>query len=302
MSNILVIGGTGFVGTNLIIQLLKDGSGVYPGYSRHKIVSLDNYSNGKIENHQKGCIYYNVDIAEVSDYSFFMAKPDIIYHLAAKTRIVPSFEFPKSYFESNVTGTSNILEFAKKVNAKVIYAGSSSVHGDLYANPYTFTKWLGEELCLMYYRVFNTDVNICRFYNVYGPHNIIGGPYSTLIGIYQKAYKENTPLLITGDGEQRRDFTHVEDIVDGIIKCAKNGIPGEIYELGRGKNHSVNEVADMFGDKCEHKYIDARKGEIRETLCTYITSEIYLKWRPTHNLEDFIKEWRKNEKESTESN
>ena len=291
MANIIVTGGAGFIGTNLIKQLLNDGSDIQSGYKRHKIVSLDNYSIGTKENHQDGCIYYNIDIASTPNFSFFMTKPDFIYHLGARARIAPSFDDPISYFDSNVKGTRNIMEFARQTGAKVLYAGSSSFHGGVYANPYTFTKWLGEEICTMYNQVYNVNINICRFYNVYGPYSIVGGPYSTVIGIYQKAYKENQPLLITGDGEQRRDFTHVEDVVGGLIKAAYSETTGKIFELGRGRNYSINELANMFNGECEIKYIPPRKGEIRETLCRAFVAEDELGWKPKYNLEDYIAEW-----------
>ena len=157
----LVTGGAGFVGTNLIKRLLEDG---------HKVVSLDNYSTGKKENEQKGCYYYDVDLSEVTDYSFFMEKPDVIFHLAALPRIVPSFENPVATYTSGPVATINVLDWAKKDKISVIYAGSSSCTGDIYANPYTFSKWQNEELCNLYSKLFDVPSTICRFYNVYGEY------------------------------------------------------------------------------------------------------------------------------------
>ena len=139
----LVTGGAGFVGTNLIKRLLKDG---------HEVVSLDNYSCGFESNHQDGCQYHDVDIVNMTSHHFdLLNKPDVIFHLAALARIQPSFEKPTLTIDSNFTGTQRILEWSR-TNGKipVIYAGSSSMHGDLYCNPYTFSKWQGEELCKLY--------------------------------------------------------------------------------------------------------------------------------------------------------
>ena len=192
----LVTGGAGFIGTNLIKRLLKDG---------HEVVSIDNYSTGKKENEQDGCLYYDYDLSYnyVRDDEY-----DVIYHLAALPRIQPSFEDPAITFEANVLGTMNILEWARKNNTPVVYAGSSSTHGGVYKNPYTFTKWQGEELCKMYSEIYDLPTSICRFYNVYGPHHLTEGEYCTVVGIFQRQYKNSEPLTITWDGEQRRDFTH----------------------------------------------------------------------------------------------
>ena len=283
--NYLITGGAGFIGTNLVIQLSKKG---------HNLVSLDNYSTGKKENEQKGCKYFDADISKVEDFSIFNFKPDLIFHLAALPRIQPSFSNPSDTFNSNVKGTMNILEWARKNNTPVVYAGSSSTHGGVYKNPYTFTKWQGEELCKLYLKIFGLAVSICRFYNVYGPNQLIEGEYCTVIGIFERQKQNNEELTITGDGNQRRDFTHVNDIVDGLIKCGKglmnennNIIAGEIFELGRGVNYSINEVAEMFG--CRKKYIPSKQGEVRDTLCRDKKAYELLNWRPKYNLDDYIK-------------
>ena len=291
----LVTGGAGFVGTNLVKRLLKDG---------HDVVSIDNYSTGKKENHQEGCSYNNFDISD--DYVPYgrlywpkstkaideVGYPDVIFHLAALPRIQPSFKTPTESFKANVLGTMNILEWARKNgNIPIVYAGSSSTHGDKYANPYTFTKWQGEKLCKMYSYIYEVPTTICRFYNVYGPHQLTEGEYCTLIGIFETLYKEGKPLTITGDGEQRRDFTHVEDIVDGLMRVSEhNTFMGQEFEFGRGKNYSVWDIAEAFGKGHRIKYIDGRPGEMRETLCTDTTAYDLLDWEPTKDVIDFIKE------------
>ncbi|MDA7496002.1 NAD-dependent epimerase/dehydratase family protein [bacterium] len=278
--DILVTGGAGFIGTNLIKRLLKDG---------HNVVSIDNYSTGNEENEQEGCTYHNVDIRDAVDFDFFMEEPDVIYHLAALPRIQPSFEFPALTMEIGMLGTMNILEWARNKECKVIYAGSSSVHSGHYSNPYTFSKVMGDELCMAYKQMFGVDTKICRFYNVYGPHQLTEGEYCTVIGVFENQYKEGVELTITGDGFQRRDFTHVDDIVEGLILTSESEeFDLDIVELGRGHNHSINELAEMFG--CEHTYIPKRPGEAEVTLCDTSVAKKDIGYNPKVNLEDYVKE------------
>ena len=278
--NIMVTGGAGFIGTNLIKRLLKD---------KHNVVSLDNYSTGTEENHQEGCVYHDVDIRDAVDFDFFMEKPDVIYHLAALPRIQPSFEYPALTMEIGMLGTMNILEWARNKECKVIYAGSSSVHSGHYENPYTFSKVMGDELCMAYKKMFDVDVKVCRFYNVYGPHQLTEGEYCTVIGIFEKQFEEGVELTITGDGEQRRDFTHVYDIVDGLILTSKSeDFDLNFVELGRGKNYSINELAKMFGSG--YVYIPERPGEARIALCDTSVAKKDIGYEPKVNLDDYVKE------------
>ena len=282
---ILVTGGAGFIGTNLIKRLLSEG---------HRVVSLDNYSTGLKENEiqQKGVQYFDVDLTQTVNYDFFMYKPDVIFHLAAIARIQPSFEQPVYTHHSNVTATLNILEWARGLECPVVFAGSSSSNGDKFANPYTLSKSMSEQLVELYNKVYDLPTTICRFFNVYGPHQLTEGKYCTLIGIFETLYKEGRPLTITGDGEQRRDFTHVDDIVDGLIRCGESiqDVSGELFELGRGKNYSVNEIARAFGENYPAVYIDGKKGEMRETLCEDENANELLGWNPSLDIIDFIKE------------
>ena len=283
----LVTGGAGFVGTNLIKRLLKD---------YHEVTSIDNYSTGFRENEQKGCTYIHGDVRDLEFWGRRLEKddmiPDVIFHMAALPRIKPSFENPSEVINVNVNGTVNVLEYARKNDVPVIYAGSSSFHGGVYKNPYTFSKWQGEELCKMYERVYGLSVAICRFYNVYGDHMPESGEYRTVLPIFLEQYKNGEPLTITSDGEQRRDFTHVDDIVDAMMKVSHLNKWGPIYELGRGKNHSINEVTEMFGVMGKNGviYIDEIPGETRDTLCTSELARKKLNWDPKINLEEWIKE------------
>ena len=278
--NILVTGGAGFVGTNLIKRLLKDG---------HNVVSLDNYSTGKKENHQEGCVYHECDIRDVIDFNYFMKDVDIVYHLGALARIQPSFINPANTLEVGILGTMNILEYAREQGCKVIFAGSSSVHSGKLKNPYTFSKVVADDLCLLYKKHFNVDTKICRFYNVYGPHQLTEGEYCTVVGIFESQYKEGVELTITGDGEQRRDFTHIDDIVEGLILTAQSdNFEIDTIELGRGNNYSINELAEMFG--CGHTYIPERPGEARITLCDISGAKENIGYEPKVNIGDYVKE------------
>jgi len=216
----------------------------------------------------------------------------VIFHLAALPRIGPSFKNPTEVIDVNVGGTVNVLEYARKTETPVIYAGSSSFHGGVYKNPYTFSKWQGEELCKMYEQVYGLDVTICRFYNVYGNHMPQSGGYRTVLPIFLEQYKKGHMLTITSDGEQRRDFTHVDDIIEAMIRVVE-WMPskwGSTFELGRGENHSINEVVDMFGDIIGTIYLDEIPGETRNTLCKSELARKKLRWNPKNNLEDWIKE------------
>ena len=281
----LVTGGAGFIGTNLIKRLLKDG---------HSVVSLDNYSTGKKENHQKGCNYWTYDLTDKYCPVLEVDEYEVIFHLAALPRIQPSFNNPKSNFNSNVISTLTILERARRTMTPVVYAGSSSVHGNKYANPYTCTKWLGEEVCNMYSNVYELPVTICRFYNVYGHHQASDGAYCNVLGIFERQFKNGEPLTITGDGEQRRDFTNVEDIVDGLIRVSHrttlNKYVGESFEFGNGKNYSINELVEGFGKEYPKEYIPKWEGEVRESLCVDKKARRELGWKPTRDIIKFIRE------------
>lgn len=289
----IVTGGAGFVGTNLIKRLLEDG---------HEVVSLDDYSTGNEDNKQSGCKYIDVDVSDsLKRHKAFgleqyqLDKPDVVFHLAALARIQPSFENPQRVFQVNTLGTQNILDWCRQNgDIPVVYAGSSSSHGDLFANPYTFTKWQNEHLLELYNKVFNVPTSICRFYNVYGEHQANEGSYCNVLGIFQRKFFDDEPLTITGDGEQRRDFTYVGDIVDGLVRCGKAlfmaEINGESFELGNGKNYSVNEVANAFGEDYPKEHIDARPGEVRESLNEDKKAREVLGWNPKGDIVKFVKE------------
>ena len=280
----LVTGGAGFVGTNLVNRLVDEGN---------EVIIFDNLSTGSQYNINKEAKLFLIDIS-YNEYfkdkkmDDIMNGVDVIFHMAALPRIKPSFTNPKEVCDVNVGGTQNILDLARKYEIPVVYAGSSSFWGGVYKNPYTFSKWQGEELCKMYEMIYGLNVTICRFYNVYGDFMPTEGEYRTVLPIFLEQYRSDEPLTITSDGEQRRDFTHVDDIVDAMMKVVQLNKWGSVYELGRGENHSINEVADMFGG--ERVYIDEIPGEARNTLCKSELARKKLKWKPIINLKEWIKE------------
>ena len=279
---VLVTGGAGFVGTNLIKRLLSDG---------HKVVSIDNYYTGKEENHQKGCKYLNHDLRNLTEFM----DVDVVFHLAAIARIQPSFKLPKEYFTTNANATLNLVDWCANNNVPIIYAGSSSKHSGRFKNPYTFSKDVGEDIISLYQQHYNLKSSITRFYNVYGPHHLKEGGYCTLIGKWEKAIEDGNPLTIYGDGTKRRDFTHIEDIVDALVKIMEQEAYGYDFELGRGKNYSIKDIADMFeyGDVV---YEDNKPGEALVTLCEDTLASEVLGWEPTLDINEYIKSYI-NEKE-----
>ena len=295
---VLVTGGAGFIGTNLIKRLLKDG---------HEVVSVDNYSTGDKKNHQLGCRYHDFDLSSSHTLGIYVDhgsypqwrddEYDVIFHLAALARIQPSLKNPHEALFNNFVSTLNILEYAKRNNIKVVYAGSSSVHHGLYGSPYAWSKFSGEDLCKLYNNVYKLDTTICRFYNVYGPHQVEDGVYSTLMGIFQKQYREGKSLTIVGTGKQRRDFTHIDDIVSGLVKSAEEYFKEcEIFELGSGVNYSINEIADMFGKDYPKEYIEQRPGEYDVTLADYSHARDLLGWNPTRTLQKYVEDFVETEK------
>ena len=281
---ILVTGGAGFIGTNLIKKLTHEG---------HYVVSVDNYSTGLRTNHVEGVKYVNEDISfRKRNWNPYLDNGetfDIVYHLAAISRIQPSFKNPVGYFQTNTNGTLYIVDYCVQNNIPLIYSSTSSHHGGKFKNPYTFTKDIGEEIIHLYREHYNLKSTIARFYNVYGPHQIKQGDYSAIIGKWEYLIENGQPLTIYGDGEQRRDFTHVDDIVDGLIKIQEKDKWGYTFEFGRGRNYSINEIANMYNQ--EKIYLDDKPGEMESTLCDATSANIHLRWYPKFNIDDYIKNY-----------
>ena len=279
MKNILVTGGAGFIGTNLIKTLIKDN---------YYITSIDNYSTGSKENEIEGVKYIDSDIELIDQLE---SKFDLCFHLAAQSRVQPSFEDPQESIRVNVNGTMKVMEWAKKQSVKVIYAGSSSKHHDPSDSPYAMTKYLGEEICKLYKKSLKVNVEIARFYNVYGPNEPLDEKFGNVIGIWREKVRLNKPLTIVGDGNQKRDFTHVDDIIDGILKIAfsdKNHI--DAWELGSGVSYSIKELFNMFKERFNvtSVYVDDQPGNYRKTLRVNDDIIKELNWNPQDRLKDYI--------------
>jgi len=277
---ILVTGGAGFIGSNLIEFLIKSG---------HEVTSIDDYSLGFKSNHVEGANYINMDVNDIMELE---KDYHLVYHLAALSRIQPSFNNPDETYRVNVLGTQKVCEFIRNCNAKLVYAGSSSKHHDPSQSPYAFTKHLGEEICKMYKKVYGLNIEISRFYNVFGRREILDGEYAAVIGKWRTQINNNEPLTIVGDGEQRRDFTHVDDIITGLFYIGmKNEKHNDAWELGSGVNYSINEVFEMFKQKfnCSKINLPDESGNYRSTLRTNNDAIERLGWKPSDSLYDYIR-------------
>ena len=187
-------------------------------------------------------------------------------------------------------GTAHVCEYGRHMNAKIVYAGSSSAYGGPMLNPYSYAKYTGEQVCEMYQKVYGMSTVTARFFNVYGNRQPILGPYATVVGIFEEKRKVGIPLTVTGTGEQRRDFTHVQDIAEGLYVLSNDIWSAEIFNLGCGKNYSINELAEMFGG--EKEYIAARPGEAWETLADTSTIHKETGWIANINLEQYVNDWK----------
>ena len=277
---ILVTGALGFVGKNLCKRLIEQG---------HDVIGLDNYEIGKATDEVEGVKYIPWDIEQIEYLKGDGI--DLCFHLAALSRIQPSFEQPSETFRVNTRGTEAVCEWARQFNIKVVYSGSSSQWHDPFQSPYAMYKKLGEDVCKMYKKIYNLNVEIARFYNVFGPGEIVDGKWAAVIGLWRSQIRDGEPLTIVGDGEQRRDFTHIDDIVDALIKIGFGTESVEdAWELGTGFNYSLNEVADIFIEKfgCEKIYIPQQRGNYQQTLRENDLALEKLDWKPTDRLKEYI--------------
>jgi UDP-glucose 4-epimerase len=291
----LVTGGAGFIGSNIVDKLLLLG---------HEVTVIDNESSGASEK-----FYWNseaknfkLDITDFETRNLYDGI-EIVFHVAAEARIQPAIINPILAIKTNVLGTGTVLQFSREAGVKrVIYSASSSAYGmnsvpnvetqlDDCLNPYSVSKASGESLCRMYTELFGLKTIMLRYFNVYGERQPVKGPYAPLVGLFAKQKKEGVDLTIVGDGEQRRDYTNVSDVVDANILAAFERLDddyfGELYNIGTGINFSVNEIAKLFGAPI--KYIPERLGEARETLANIEKARNVLKYDPKVKLIDFIK-------------
>ncbi len=294
MNKSLVTGAAGFIGSHLVEELLKIG---------HQVVAVDNeYAN----NDQ---FYWNdkaINVkGDITDYKFMknvFTHTDYVFHCAAESRIGTSIENPIRAVDINVKGTCTVLQCARENGVKkVMYSSTSSGYGmnpspnietqpDDCLNPYSVSKIAGEKVCKMYTDLFDLPTVIFRYFNVYGERAPRKGQYAPVIGIFQRQKEAGESLTIVGDGEQRRDFVHVKDVARANIMAAiSNAEPeayGQVYNIGSGKNYSVNEIASFISDDTIN--IEPRDGEARETLANIDKVYNTFGWKPEIDLKDWI--------------
>ncbi len=274
---VLVTGGAGFIGSHLCERLANDENEVY---------SLDNYSTGMVENHANNVTYIKGEVKNIEKLVKFT--PDIIYHLGEYSRVEQSFDDIEKVWNYNKDGIFAILQFCRKSNAKLIYAGSSTKFGDgglgRSQSPYAWTKASNTELVENYGNWFGISYAVVYFYNVYGGREISSGKYATLIALFVEKYKNGEPLTVVSPGTQLRNFTHIDDIISGLIMVGNYG-SGDNYGIGCSKSYSILEIAKAFGS--EIKMLPERKGN-RMSAKVVCDRTKELGWNETKSIMDYI--------------
>ena len=295
----LVTGGAGFIGSNLVDSLIADG---------HDVTVIDNESAESNEQ-----FYWNPQAKNyqycITDYTMtrkLYEHQDVVFHMAAESRIQNCISDPLKAVETNLLGTATVLQCARVCGVgRVIYSSTSSAYGlsNPYPNvetmptdclnPYSVTKVGGEELCKMYSRLYGLQTLIFRYFNVYGERQPIRGQYAPVVGVFLRQKSAGNDMTIVGDGEQRRDFVHVNDVVQANIIASKftpsnDYIWGQIYNIGTETNHSVNDIARMIGGKSVH--IPPRDGEARVTLSDCTKAKTHLDWNAKVRIDNWISE------------
>lgn len=295
----VVTGGCGFIGSHLVDLLLTKG---------FEVLVVDNFSTGRpknLEHHKenKKLSIVEIDIANSQEkLKELFSGSSYIFHLAALADIVPSMENPESYYDSNVTGTLNVLQAARSVEGlkKIVYSASSSCYGipDKYPTsedaeirpeyPYALTKRMGEELVLHWSKLYKLPANTLRFFNVYGPRSRTSGTYGAVFGVFLAQKLANKPYTVVGDGEQTRDFTYVTDIAKAVFAVAESKVSGEVFNVGSGNHYSVNRLVELLGG--EVTYIPKRPGEPDCTFADMTKIKSTIGWEPTVSFEDGVNE------------
>lgn len=277
-TKILVTGGAGFVGSHLCERLTLDKS--------NEVTSLDNYFTGTINNHADGVRYIDGNTKNISQLIDFI--PDIIYHLGEYSRVEQSFDDLRTVWDYNMNGTFEVLEFVRRTGCKLVYAGSSTKFADggvgPSTNPYAWTKARNTELVKAYGDWFNIKYAITYFYNVYGRNEISTGKYATLIALFIDKMKRGDALSVVKPGDQTRNFTHVDDIIDGLLLVGENGA-GDEFGIGSQEAFSIIEVAELFGG--EVKMLPSRNGN-RMTGDVVTKNTEALGWKAKRNLREYI--------------
>ena len=297
----LVTGGAGFIGSNLVDRLIDDG---------HEVIVFDNLSTGQQKNINPKAKFFLVDIAhqpyfETNTMKDIMSGVDVVFHMACLARVQPSIENPIEYHSANVNGTLNMLEVCRKYGVKrFVFSSSSSVYGDVEEkdlptsensklnpmSPYALHKLVGEQYCKLYSELYQLETVSLRYFNVYGERQPIEGAYTLVMGVFAQQRLNGEKMTIRGDGEQRRDFTYVGDVVDANIKCMEYPLElnGDILNVGNGDNKSVNDIADLIGG--ERVNLEPVI-EPRVTLADNTKIKKLLDWKPTQDLNQWVKKW-----------
>lgn len=275
---IVVTGGAGFIGSHLCEVLVQYG---------HTVISLDNYSAGSESNHIAGVEYRRGDTRDIA--TLIPETPDLLYHLGEYARVEQSFNDVAKVLEYNTQGTQAVLEFVREKKPKLVYAGSSTKFADggigRDQSPYAWTKASNTELVRNYGTWFKLSYAITYFYNVYGPRERSDVSTGTLIAIFAERFRNGESLTVRKPGTQRRNFTHVNDIVSGLVLVGERG-EGDEYGLGHHDSYSILEVAEMFGSPIE--YLEERPGNRQNSSADTKRARLELGWAPQHNLPDYI--------------
>ena len=295
----VVVGGAGFIGSNIVDKLVEQN---------HEVVIIDNLSTGKMENVNPRASVEYIDICNENECSAMveiMSGADALFLLAAKARVQPSIENPVEYETNNTIGTLNVLKCASDAGVRrVVYSASSSAYGNTEKlpskesdpvnplSPYGAQKYYGEVMCKMFSEVYGLETVSLRYFNIYGERQNVGGAYAMVIGIFVDQLLNGKPMTIRGDGEQRRDFTYVGDVVNANILASQSEKVGngEVINIGNGDNRSINDIADMIGgDRINVEPVI----EPKATLANNSLAEELLGWKPTQNIEDWIPKYKK---------
>jgi UDP-glucose 4-epimerase len=291
----LVTGGCGFIGSHLIEELLKN--------KKNQVVVLDNLITGRLTNiniNNKNLRFYNCDISKnTKNFVRFFKNIHTVFHLAALADIVPSINDPLLYYRTNVTGTINVLNACKINNVKkIVYAASASCYGvpkkfptletsKISLNyPYALTKKIGEDLLLHWAKVYKLNCTSLRLFNVYGPRSRTSGAYGAVFGVFLAQKISNKPLTIVGNGNQTRDFIYVKDVACAFIAGSKFKKSGEIFNIGSGKQTTVNFIANAISKN--HTYIPKRPAEPDRSQANITKATKLLKWKPIVNIKEGI--------------
>lgn len=290
----LVTGGSGFIGSHIVDALINLG---------HEVVVIDNESSTVHDNfyYNPEALYYLKDIADYKETHHLYDDVDYVFHCAAESRIQPAIQNPLLAIRTNTLGTGTVLQCAREAGVKkVMYSSTSSGYGlanesplnetmpDDCLNPYSVSKVAGEKLCMMYDKLFGLNVVVFRYFNVYGPREPLKGPYAPVVGLFLRQKKANQSLTIVPDGHQRRDFTHVYDVVKANLFAMESDIHQELFNIGTGVNYSVLELANMISN--DQIMVEERIGEARVTLANNSKARELLKWKPDYDIKDYVRE------------